>query len=126
MWIIKDKDLKEVVNKFFKDSEIEASFLCSEKDRITLFRVCPNKYNVTFTIGKDQFISVYDPNNWNGYPTVIPPESNNPWLVQHKDGSILIANFSKGLYPCWFSNDSPVSYVLHDIVAFRKLPEPYK
>ena len=105
MWIIKDKDLKEVVNKFFKDSEIEASFLCS---------------------GKDQFISVYDPNNWNGYPTVIPPESNNPWLVQHKDGSILIANFSEGLDPYWFSNDSPISYVLHDIVAFRKLPEPYK
>lgn len=46
MWIIKDKDLKEVVNRFFKDSEIEASFLCSEKDdRITLFRSCPNKYN---------------------------------------------------------------------------------
>lgn len=128
MWIIKDKDLKEVVNKFFKDSEIEASFLCSEKDRITLFRVCPNKYNVTFTIGKNQFISVYDPNNWNPYPVVLPPPpvSNNPWLVQRKDGSILIANFSR-MYGniAWLSNDNSFDCGINDIVAFRKLPEPY-
>lgn len=127
MWIIKDKDLKEVVNRFFKDSEIEASFLCSEKDRITLFRSCPNKYNVTFTIGKDQFISIYDPNNWNAFPTVMPPESNNPWLVQRKDGSILIANFSRmDGYITWFSIDNSFDCGINDIVAFRKLPEPYK
>ena len=42
-----------------------------------------------------------------------------------KDGNILIATFSKGLDPCWFSNGNPLDYVIHDIVAFRKLPEPY-
>ena len=47
MWIIKDVDLKEAVNTFFTDSEVETSFLQSETDQITLFKACPNRYNVT-------------------------------------------------------------------------------
>ena len=128
MWIIKDIKLRQVVNKFFTDKEIEKEFLLGKKNRITLAKKIPNEYDIIFIIYKDQFVCEYDPNSWNPYPAVLPPPpvSNNPWLAQREDGSILIANFSRmGGDIAWFSTDSSINYALDDIVAFRKLPEPY-
>lgn len=115
--------------------------------------VKPGKYNYIkpkidiFAKGTELFLpfsclnikSAYSEDDWNPYPSILPPyDSSNPlseWLVQKTDGTLEIAYYYNShedvgdLYTVvntgWKSSKTAETYIVDNIVAFRKLPEKY-
>jgi hypothetical protein len=85
----------------------------------------PAAGSVVFDIFKNEFELTYNPNGWNPYPQVTPPNEGE-WLVQDKYGDLSIRDFHETYGPegCdkWWENTP--SYC-SEVVAFRALPEPY-
>lgn len=73
---------------------------------------------------------IYDENDWNIYPTVQPPNSNQwtQWLVQTRAGNIFIAHHNRfDKNRAWYLEPifSIGLNITDKVIAFRKLPEPY-
>lgn len=129
MWTLKDVKLKQKLNVWFTDEEIDSEY-CQQmhtlESVITLRKdLSPAAGSVVFDIFKNEFELTYNPNGWNPYPQVTPPNEGE-WLVQDKYGDLTIREFHATYGPegCdkWWEN-TPSYYP--EAVAFRALPEPY-
>lgn len=81
MWKIKYPEIKQKTNQFFTDKEIDnacAKQMHDGTDQILLSKGLAKKSNSTsnieITIPKNEFEIVYNPNDWNPFPCVRPPE----------------------------------------------------
>lgn len=129
MWTLKDIKLKQKLNVWFTDEEIDSE-CCQQmytiESVITLRKgLSPAAGSVVFDIFKNEFELTYNPNGWNPYPSVTPP-SEGDWFVQHKDGEFSVKEFHASYGPegCekWWEGPTAVCYT---VVAFRALPEKY-
>lgn len=129
MWTLKDIKLKQKLNTWFTDEEIDSECcqqMCTIESVITLRKgLSPAAGSVVFDIFKNEFELTYNPNGWNPYPSVTPP-SEGDWFVQHKDGEFSVKEFHASYGPegCekWWEGPTAVCYT---VVAFRALPEKY-
>lgn len=122
MWKIKDPELKAKVNAFFSDEEINNAFV-KNIDCYKYFRLSTNinKSCFTFAIDKDlmEFIPDYNPDDWNPFPEVNPPECGE-YLVTFKDED---ADYVQQNY---FDMLGRWGTAHSDVIAFRALPAPYQ
>ena len=122
MWKIKDPELKAKVNAFFSDEEINNAFV-KNIDCYKYFRLSTNinKSCFTFAIDKDlmEFIPDYNPDDWNPFPEVNPPECGE-YLVTFEDED---ADYVQQNY---FNNLGKWETAHSDVIAFRALPAPYQ
>lgn len=129
MWTLKDIKLKQKLNTWFTDEEIDSECcqqMCTIESVITLRKgLSPAAGSVVFDIFKNEFELTYNPNGWNPYPSVTPP-SEGDWFVQHKDGEFSVKEFHASYGPegCekWWEGPTALCY---SVVAFRALPEKY-
>lgn len=129
MWTLKDIKLKQKLNVWFTDEEIDKA--C----RQFMTDICPDVYiskklspacgEIEVYISKNEFNLSYDPFGWNPYPQVKPP-AEGKWLVQDTRGNIEIREFHSDYDPegCndWWTKTP--SYEA-EAVAFMALPKPY-
>lgn len=129
MWTLKDIKLKQKLNVWFTDEEIDSECcqqMCTIESVITLRKgLSPAAGSVVFDIFKNEFELTYNPNGWNPYPQVKPP-AEGKWLVQDTRGNIEIREFHSDYDPegCndWWTKTP--SYEA-EAVAFMALPKPY-
>lgn len=129
MWTLKDIKLKQKLNVWFTDEEIDSECcqqMCTIESVITLRKgLSPAAGSVVFDIFKNEFELTYNPNGWNPYPQVKPP-AEGKWLVQDTRGNIEIREFHSDYDPegCndWWTKTP--SYKA-EAVAFMALPKPY-
>lgn len=129
MWTLKDIKLKQKLNVWFTDEEIDSECcqqMCTIESVITLRKgLSPAAGSVVFDIFKNEFELTYDPFGWNPYPQVKPP-AEGKWLVQDTRGNIEIREFHSDYDPegCndWWTKTP--SYKA-EAVAFMALPKPY-
>lgn len=129
MWTLKDIKLKQKLNTWFTDEEIDSECcqqMCTIESVITLRKgLSPAAGSIVFDIFKNEFELTYNPNGWNPYPSVTPP-SEGDWFVQHKDGEFSVKEFHASYGPegCekWWEGPTALCY---SVVAFRALPEKY-
>ena len=129
MWTLKDIKLKQKLNTWFTDEEIDSE-CCQQMHTITpgvtlRKNLSPVTGSVAFDISKNEFKLVYTPNGWNPFPQVTPPEEGF-WLVQDDEGNYCVKEFhiSYGPEGCEKWWEGPSAFC-SPTVAFRALPEPY-
>lgn len=120
----KNKELFEAVSVIFGKEYVEKELqrqMPDEFDYFILETADHNKINSSALIPKEEVEStrVYDPNGWNSFPEVNPPECGE-YLVTFKDED---ADYVQQNY---FDNLGRWETAHSDVIAFRALPAPYQ
>lgn len=120
----KNKELFEAVSTIFGQEYVEKELkrqMPDEFDYFILETADHNKINSSALIPKEEVEStrVYDPNDWNPFPEVNPPECGE-YLVTFKDED---ADYVQQNY---FDNLGRWETAHSDVIAFRALPAPYQ
>lgn len=116
--------MSAIFGKEYVEKELQGQ-MPDELDYFILETADHNKINSSALIPKEEVEStrVYDPNDWNPYPTVTPPVDGKKWLTQDEDGSLdirsFVRTFEEGIDYSWENQDDRL------IVAFRSLPPLY-
>lgn len=126
MWKIKYPEIKQKTNQFFTDKEIDNECVKQMHDgtdhillRKGLAKKSNSTSNIEITIPKNEFEIVFNPNGWNPFPCVRPPECGE-YLVTFKDED---ADYVQQNY---FDNLGRWETAHSDVIAFRALPAPYQ
>ena len=126
MWKIKYPEIKKKTNQFFTDKEIDHECVRQMHDgtdtillRKGLAKKSNSTSNIEITIPKNEFEIVYNPNGWNPFPCVRPPECGE-YLVTFKDED---ADYVQQNY---FDMLGRWETAHSDVIAFRALPAPYQ
>lgn len=139
-FVINDPKIANCIYSIFDKHEL-SKYITKFRKRFPLandIEICPNnssyylepKVNIFsidtkifIPVGCMDFKEVYSENEWNPYPALLPPNPHDyvGWLVQNKDGCIVVAYFSDEEGGFWFNQ----TMRLDNVVAFRKLPEKY-
>ena len=121
MWKIKDPELKRKMNQFISDDGINEVCRNEMADSSTyiFFSFEDDAYN--FRIDKSYFeeFPEYNPDGWNPFPEVNPPECGE-YLVTFKDED---ADYVQQNY---FDMLGRWETAHSDVIAFRALPAPYQ
>lgn len=120
----KNKELYEAVSVIFGKEYVEKELqrqMQDEFDYFILETADNNKINSSALIPKEEVEStrVYDPNDWNPFPEVEPPECGE-YLVTFKDED---ADYVQQNY---FDMLGRWETAHSDVIAFRALPAPYQ
>lgn len=135
MWIIKNPELKRKVNEFFTDEEIHNFFLLYQKESFVYleFTNPENKPElssicIAIQIPVSEFKAQYNPNEWNPFPNVEPPKSDE-YLVQLSNGQIQNCLFKKAIYGPSPNDCSPACWNISElecpVIAFREMLRRY-
>ena len=121
MWKIKDPELKRKMNQFISDDGINEVCRNEMADSSTyiFFSFEDDAYN--FRIDKSYFeeFPEYNPDGWNPFPEVNPPECGE-YLVTFKDeDEDYVQQNYFDMLGRWETAHS-------DVIAFRALPAPYQ
>lgn len=122
MWKIKDKDLREKLSSLVTDDEINRECIKQMNDEYEAVYIPGlSSRGFALSIKKSNLVEVpdYDPNEWNPYPDVTPPE-NGLYLVTisfESQLSVMIFHWDHSLDPAkWWKY----------VIAFRACPPAYK
>lgn len=115
----KDKSLEQALNVIYGEEFVEdqvnrqmtntTSYICFEIDHSS----------TTISKGEIAEIKEYDPDDWNPFPEVNPPECGE-YLVTFEDED---ADYVQQNY---FNNLGKWETAHSDVIAFRALPAPYQ
>ena len=121
MWKIKDPELKRKMNQFISDDGINEVCRNEMADSSTyiFFSFEDDAYN--FRIDKSYFeeFPEYNPDGWNPFPEVNPPECGE-YLVTFKDED------EDYVQQNYFDMQGRWGTAHSDVIAFRALPAPYQ
>lgn len=115
----KDKSLEQALNVIYGEEYVEDQV--NRQMTNTTSYICFDLDHSSTTISKGEIAEIkeYDPDDWNPFPEVNPPECGE-YLVTFEDED---ADYVQQNY---FNNLGKWETAHSDVIAFRALPAPYQ